>query len=51
MLAPAAHVDVVIAGLGDPVAQAVAQHPENLDLLIVVQAAGQPPVKVYRARH
>jgi hypothetical protein len=51
MLAPAAHVDFVIAGLGDPVAQAVAQHPENLDLLIVVQAAGQPPVKVYRARH
>jgi len=51
MLAPATNADFVIAGEGDPVAQAVAQHPENLDLLIVVQAAGHSPVRVYRARH
>ena len=50
-LAPAAHADLVIAGEGDPVAQAVAHHPEGLDLMIVVQAAGHPPVRVYRAKH
>jgi hypothetical protein len=50
LLAPASSADLVIAGEGDPVAQAVAEHPENLDLMIVVQAAGRPPVRVYRAR-
>jgi hypothetical protein len=50
MLAPA-NADLVIAGDGDPVAQAVVAHPENLDLMIVVQSAGHPPVRVYRARH
>jgi hypothetical protein len=50
LLAPASCADLVIAGEGDPVAQAVAEHPENLDLMIVVQAAGRPPVRVYRAR-
>jgi hypothetical protein len=29
----------------------VVAHPENLDLMIVVQSAGHPPVRVYRARH
>jgi hypothetical protein len=48
--APAANADFVIAGANDPVAQAVAQHPENLDLLIVVQTAGQPPVRTYKSR-
>jgi hypothetical protein len=48
--APAAQADFVIAGAKDPVAQAVAQHPEHLDLLIVVQTTGQPPVRVYRVR-
>jgi hypothetical protein len=48
--APAANADFVIAGAGDPVAQAVATHPENLELLIVVQTAGQGPVRIYRSR-
>ncbi len=48
--APAANADFVIAGAGDPVAQAVARHADNLDLLIVVQAAGQPPVRIYKSR-
>ncbi len=48
--APAASADFVIAGAGDPVAKAVAAHPENLDLLIVVQTAGQPPVRIYRRK-
>ncbi len=48
--APAASADFVIATGNDPVAQAVAQHPENLNLLLVVQTAGQPPVRVYQAK-
>jgi hypothetical protein len=48
--APAANADFVIAGAGDPVAQAVALHPENLELLIVVQTAGQMPVRIYKSR-
>ena len=48
--APGANADFAIAGANDPVTQAAAQHPENLDLLIVVQTAGQPPVRVYRSR-
>jgi hypothetical protein len=47
---PAANADFVIAGASDPVALAVASHPEGLELLIVVQAAGQMPVRIYRAR-
>jgi hypothetical protein len=50
LLAPAAHAELVIAAEGDPVAHAVAQHPENLELMIVVQSAGQPPVRIYRSR-
>jgi hypothetical protein len=50
LLAPAANADVVVAAEGDPVAQAVAQHPENLELMIVVQSAGQPPVRIYRSQ-
>ncbi|MBZ5511437.1 MAG: hypothetical protein LAN70_09740 [Acidobacteriia bacterium] len=49
--APAANADFVISGTGDPVAEAVALHPENLELLIVVQTAGQVPVRIYRSRH
>lgn len=46
--APATNADFVIAGTGDPVAQAVAPHPEKLELLIVVQTAGQMPVRIYK---
>ena len=48
--APAANADFAIAGAGDPVAQAVAAHPDNLELLIVQQGAGQMPVRIYKAR-
>jgi hypothetical protein len=48
--APAANADFVIAAAGDPVAQAVAAHPENLEMLIVVQTASQMPVRIYRSR-
>ncbi len=49
--APAAQSDFVIASGNDPVAEAVAKHPENLELLVVVQTAGQPPIRIYQARH
>jgi hypothetical protein len=32
------------------VAQAVAQHPQNLELMLVVQTNGQTPVRVYKSR-
>jgi hypothetical protein len=48
--APAGSADFVIAANGDAVAQAVAAHPENLELLIVVQSGGQPPVKIYKSK-
>jgi hypothetical protein len=48
--APAGNADFVIAGGNDPVALAVAQHPENLELLMVVQTTGQMPVRIYRSR-
>ena len=51
LLAPAANADLVIAAEGDPVAHAVAQHPDNLELEIVLQSAGQPPVRIYSRRH
>ena len=45
--APATSADFVIAGAGDPVAQAVAAHPEHLQALAVVESFGQPPVTIY----
>ncbi len=47
--APASSAEVVIAGEGDPVSQAVAQHPENLELVFVLHAEGQPLVRIYRS--
>ena len=47
--APAANAEFVVAGTGDPVAQAIQQHPENLELLMVVQAHGSSPVRIYRS--
>ncbi len=47
--APAANAEFVIAGSSDPVAQAIQQHPENLELLMVVQAHGSSPVRIYRS--
>ncbi len=48
--APAASADLVIAAAGDPVSRAVAEHPQDLELIIVLQNLGQPPVRIYRSR-
>jgi len=47
--APALAADFVVAGANDPVARAVAERPENLELLIVVQTAGSPWVRIYKS--
>ncbi|MGZ4832772.1 MAG: hypothetical protein ACXVZQ_07575 [Terriglobales bacterium] len=47
--APAANADFVVTAANDPLAQAVAQHPENLELLIVVQTQGSPPLRIYKS--
>ena len=46
---PAHHAAFVIAMVGDPVAKAVAAHPEGLKELEVICATGQPCAKVYQS--
>ena len=46
---PAHHAAYVIAMVGDPVARAVAAHPEDLEELQVICTTGQPCAKVYRS--
>jgi hypothetical protein len=46
---PAHHAAVVIAMAGDPVAKAVAAHPEGLKELEVICTTGQPCAKVYES--
>jgi hypothetical protein len=46
---PAHHAAYVIAMVGDPVAKAVAAHPEGLKELEVVCTTGQPCAKVYQS--
>ncbi|HEY5382915.1 MAG TPA: hypothetical protein VIJ65_11725 [Acidobacteriaceae bacterium] len=46
---PARHAAVVIAMAGDPVAKAVAAHPEGLKELEVICTTGQPCAKVYQS--
>lgn len=46
---PAAHAAYVIAMAGDPVAKAVAAHPQGLKELEVVCTTGQPCAKVYQS--
>jgi hypothetical protein len=46
---PARHAAVVIAMAGDPVAKAVAAHPEGLKELEVICTTGQPCAKVYES--
>ena len=48
--APAHHADYVIAMDGGPVAQAVARHPQDLDVLLVITSTGQPRTTIYRSR-
>jgi Na+-translocating ferredoxin:NAD+ oxidoreductase RnfC subunit len=46
---PAHHAAFVIAMAGDPVAKAVAAHPEGLKELEVICSTGQPCAKVYQS--
>ena len=50
LAAPAQHAAIVIAMEGDPVAKAVAAHPEGLKLLEVICTTGQPCAKVYQSQ-
>jgi hypothetical protein len=47
--APAAKADYVVALDGDPVAKAVAAHPQGLTLLQIICSTGQPCARVYKA--
>jgi hypothetical protein len=47
---PAAHADYVLAVDGDPVAAAVASHPEGLQIVRVITSQGQPRAILYRSR-
>jgi hypothetical protein len=47
--APAAKADYVVALDGDPVAKAVAAHPQGLMLLQIICSTGQPCARVYKA--
>jgi hypothetical protein len=47
--APAAKADYVVALDGDPVAKAVAAHPQGLALLQIICSTGQPCARVYKA--
>jgi hypothetical protein len=46
---PAAAADFVVALEGDPVAVAVREHPEHLDLLFLICSTGQPCARVYHS--
>ena len=47
LLAPAYMTNYVVAMVGDPVAQAVALHPEHLTPITVIDTPGQPRTTVY----
>jgi hypothetical protein len=47
--APAQHANFVVAVAGDPVAEAVAKHPENLMELVVLCTTGQPCARIYQS--
>jgi hypothetical protein len=47
---PAHHAAYVIAIAGDPVAKAVAEHPEGLQELEVICTLGQPCARVYQSQ-
>jgi len=46
---PAAAADFVVAADGDPVAAAVATHPDGLVLLQEIRGTGQPHVRLFRS--
>src|SRR5437588_10868856 len=47
---PAESADYIIALRGDPVWQAVAQHPQNLEAVARIDSRGQPPAVLYRSK-
>lgn len=49
LLNPARMAEYVVATEGDPVAQAIAAHPQGLTLVTVVTALRQNPVRIYRS--
>jgi hypothetical protein len=46
---PAANAEYVLAVDGDPVAQAVALHPDGLQVVSVITEEGQPRAVMYRS--
>jgi hypothetical protein len=46
---PAKHAAYVVAIAGDPVAKAVAEHPEDLAELSILCTTGQPCARIYRS--
>ncbi|HVP43006.1 MAG TPA: hypothetical protein VMS96_06210 [Terriglobales bacterium] len=50
MEAPAGYADYVIASDGGPVAEAVARHPQDLEMLLVITSTGQPRTTIYGSR-
>ncbi|MHB1796122.1 MAG: hypothetical protein ACYCPO_14255, partial [Acidobacteriaceae bacterium] len=46
---PAAAADFIVAMDGDPVAEAVGKHPQNLELMFVICSTGQPCARLYRS--
>lgn len=46
---PAAAADYVVAMDGDPVAAAVAAHPQNLETVVIVETPGQGRATLYRS--
>jgi hypothetical protein len=46
---PAGHAAYIIAIAGDPVAQAVAEHPDGLQELTVLCTSGQPCARIYQS--
>ncbi len=49
LAAPAEHASYVIAVAGDPVAAAVAAHPQGLTELTILCTSGQPCARIYRS--
>lgn len=49
LASPAAAADFVIAIDDDPVADAVRQHPQDLQLLFLICSTGQPCARIYRS--
>ncbi len=46
---PAAAADFSVAMEGDPVAEAVRKHPQDLELMFVICSTGQPCARLYRS--